>query len=106
MNAEDFLTILTDELNILIEKRAEQLIERAPEEYNPCKSSFGHYHNGVGWASYGEEVEYNNDLAREDAKNEIAQDIANSGADFGYYQELFCENNKLTSALAMFIKSL
>ena len=98
---QDVIDVLKDLVRTLASEEAERLIERDPEKYYQGKASFGSYHNGVGWASYGCEDRYDEDLAYEDAIEAIAIDVANGGEEYH-----LLEDNKLTSAIANLIRSL
>lgn len=95
------IDVLKDIVRDLASEESNNLIERDPEKYYQGKASFGSYHNGVGWASYGCEDTYDEDLAYEDALEAIAIDVANGGEQYN-----LLENNKLTSAIANLIRSL
>lgn len=85
----------------LASDEAQRLIENNPDKYYKGESDYGCYNNGCGMASYGSEPLYDEDLAYEDALEAIAIDTANGGE---YYHLL--ENEKLTSAIAEFIRGL
>lgn len=95
------LEIFKDKVRTLASEEANRLIENDPEKYYIGKADYGHYHNGVGWASYGSESVYDEDRAYEDAIEAIAIDVANGGE---YYHLL--EDNLITSELAQFIRKL
>ena len=96
-----------EELRDAVEKQAEHLadylIENNPEDYFIGKSDYGHYNNGVGFVTIGEQDEFDEDKALLDAYERMAQDISNGGDDLELYYKLFVENNRLTSALAKLI---
>lgn len=98
---EQLIETLEDIVRDLASEEVDRLIERDPEKYYIGEASYGCYNNGVGMASYGSEPEYDEDLAYEDAIEAIAIDTANGGE---YYHLL--ENEKLTSAIAQFIRGL
>ena len=95
---------ILDTINIIIdeniEKIAKKLIEDNPDEYYKGYESYGSYNNGVGMASYGGEDVYDEERAREDACEKLAEDTANGGDD---YELLY--NEKLLTAIAEYIKS-
>ncbi len=105
-NLIDFYGEFKKAVEDLAQKRAEQLIEEKPEDYNPQVVDCGYYNNGVGFACYGKETEYNEDQARIDALEEIAEDLANGGQDLESYYSLFAENNKITSLLAKLVQDM
>lgn len=97
---KEFLKAADIALEKVIEDVAETLIDRNPEDYNPEYCDYGCYNNGVGWASYGGQVEYDEDKAREDAIEKIADSFENGETD--YYWVL--EDENLCKALANLIR--
>lgn len=85
---------------------AKTLIERDPEKYYVGESDYGYYNNGIGMACYGKEKIYDDDKAYNDARDTIAEDIANESVQYEYAIKLFIENKELTTALAKWIKTL
>lgn len=89
-----------------ISKLLEKLIEDDPEKYCTGTTDYGYYNNGIGMACYGKEKTYDDDKAYNDARDAIAEDIANESVQYEYAIKLFIENKELTTALAKWIKTL
>lgn len=59
----------------LIEEVAQDLIEENPDNYNPQWADYGYINNGVGWVCCGGEYTYDEDQAREDAKEKLLESL-------------------------------
>lgn len=59
----------------LLKKIAKRLEETNPDKYLKGYEDYGHYNNGVGFASYGYESVYDEDLSYEDAKEELLSEL-------------------------------
>lgn len=91
------LTIADKILEEYINDTAENLIARNPDEYYLETTDYGFYHNGVGFASCGgREDVYDEERAREDAIDQIKEEILNPTEDV-YYR--FAENEEFITAL-------
>jgi len=102
---EEFIEQLQSAFKELANKRAQELMEADPEKYITGTTDCGYYNNGVGFAPCSDkEYEYDEDRAYEDAVEELSIDIANGSNDFETAIKLFVDNNKLTSALAQYLR--
>ena len=91
------LTIADKILEGYINDTAEDLIGKNPDEYYLETTDYGFYNNGVGFASCGgREDVYDEEKAREDAIDQIKEEISNPSEDF-YYR--FAENEEFITAL-------
>lgn len=100
---------LKTELNNFISAIADKLIENNPEDYEKGYVDYGYYHNGVGMACYGKEMEYDEDKAFEDAKEKIIEDIQiyagkRKGFPNGYLDELLAKVPTLENTLTALIE--
>lgn len=100
---KNFLKIADKAIDKLADEIAEKLIDKNPEDYNPTFEDYGYYNNGVGMACCGGEMLFDEDAAREDAIEQIADDVESKQGD--YWFDLL-ENDEFRRALADLIRSL
>lgn len=62
-------------INDLINNTADYLLKKHPERYEQGVADYGYYHNGVGMACCGKETIYNEEAAREDAKELLLKEL-------------------------------
>lgn len=97
LEIKKLLTIADKILEKYINDAAEDLIGKKPDEYYLETTDYGFYHNGVGFASCGgREDVYDEEKAREDAIDQIQEEISYPTEDF-YYR--FAENEEFVEAL-------
>ena len=100
---EEFTTLLKEAVQALASQRADELIEKKPEEYYTGTADYGYYNNGLGMACYGTESTYDEAKAYDDAIEELSIDIANGSQNLETVSKLFIDNNKLSTALAQLV---
>lgn len=93
--------MLKDVIKDIVYNKSQRMIEDNPDEYFKYRTDAGYYNNGAGWdlCSAPENV-YDEDLAFEDAKEKILEDIDDS--DF----EIFIENEDFRNELKRLIRGL
>lgn len=103
---DDFYNALKETLYKKASEISESLIESNPDDYNPQEVDCGYYNNGVGYAFYGKEIEYNEERAFKDAVEEIADDFENLSQKYESCYQFFAEEEKLSKALADLIRTM
>ena len=100
---KEFLKIADNLLKSYIKMTADDLLECYPDRYRLGTTDYGHYHNGVGFASCGgEETIYDTKRAYNDALESVQEQTDNCLEDLYFH---FTENKEFVTAFNNLIES-